>query len=91
MQVAVQAGIVGIVGERGGDMSCVTCHVYCEDPTGFKTVSADEQDLLELVEDLQDTSKLGCQMKLTEQTADVVVVVPRWVRQRTLIEPRSTY
>lgn len=77
MQVAVQASIPGIIGECGGDMSCATCHVYCEDQTGFKPPSADEVDLLELVDDLRDTSRLGCQLKLTEATAQVVVEVPQ--------------
>ncbi|MEU1984503.1 2Fe-2S iron-sulfur cluster-binding protein [Nocardia sp. NPDC019395] len=76
MQVAVQAGIPGIVGECGGDMSCATCHVYCADQTGFKPASADEQDLLELVDDLRDSSRLSCQMKLTETIAEVSVEVP---------------
>jgi 2Fe-2S ferredoxin len=77
MQVAVQAMIPGIVGECGGDMSCATCHVYCADQTGFKPPSADEQDLLEMVDDLRDTSRLSCQLKLTEKTAAVVVEVPQ--------------
>lgn len=77
MHVAVQAGIPGIVGECGGDMSCATCHVYCEDQTGFKPASADEEDLLELADGLRDTSRLGCQLKLTVATADVVVKVPQ--------------
>ena len=77
MQVAVQAGIPGIIGECGGDMSCATCHVYCEDQTGFKPASADEEDLLELADGLRDTSRLGCQLKLTVATADVVVEVPQ--------------
>jgi 2Fe-2S ferredoxin len=76
MQVAVDAAIPGIIGECGGDMSCATCHVYCEDQTGFKRASADEKDLLELVDDLRETSRLGCQLKLTDATADVVVEVP---------------
>jgi 2Fe-2S ferredoxin len=77
MQVAVQAVIPGIIGECGGDMSCGTCHVYCEDQTSFKPRSADEEDLLELVDDLRDTSRLSCQLRLTEATAEVVVEVPR--------------
>src|SRR5213592_2867867 len=76
MHVAVQAGIPGIIGECGGDMSCATCHVHCEDQTGFKPRSADEEDLLELVDDLRGTSRLSCQLKLTDATADVVVEVP---------------
>ena|SRR5688500_7686042 len=77
MHVATQAAIPGIVGECGGDMSCATCHVYCEDQTGFRPASADEQDLLELADDLRDSSRLSCQLKLTEATAAVVVEVPR--------------
>jgi len=76
MQVAVQAGIAGIIGECGGDMSCATCHVYCADQAGFKYATVDEEDLLELVNDLRDTSRLGCQLKLTETTDDVVIEVP---------------
>jgi 2Fe-2S ferredoxin len=77
MHVAVQAGIPGIVGECGGDMSCATCHVYCEDQTGFKPASTDEEDLLELADGLRDISRLGCQLKLTEAIAAVVVEVPQ--------------
>jgi 2Fe-2S ferredoxin len=77
MHVAVQANIPGIVGECGGDMSCATCHVYCEDQSGFKRISADEEDLLELADDVRDTSRLSCQLKLTESTAEVTVEVPQ--------------
>ena len=58
-------------------MPCATCHVYCEDQTGFKPASADEEDLLELAGGLRDTSRLGCQLKLTVATADIVVKVPQ--------------
>jgi 2Fe-2S ferredoxin len=77
MHVAVQAGIPGIIGECGGDMSCATCHVYCEDQTGFKRASTDEEDLLELADELRDTSRLSCQLKLSAATPDVVVEVPQ--------------
>src|SRR4051794_19706417 len=76
MHVAVQAGIPGIIGECGGDMSCATCHVHCEDQTGFRPRSDDEEDLLELVDDLRETSRLSCQLKLTDATAEVLVEVP---------------
>ncbi|KJL42344.1 2Fe-2S iron-sulfur cluster-binding protein [Microbacterium trichothecenolyticum] len=76
MLVAVQAGIPGIVGECGGDMSCATCHVYVEDQTGFKKRSADEEDLLELSDDLRETSRLSCQLKLSAATPEVEVEVP---------------
>jgi 2Fe-2S ferredoxin len=77
MHVAVQADIPGIVGECGGDMSCATCHVYCEDQSNFKRSTPDEQDLLELADDLRDSSRLSCQLKLTDSTSAVVVEVPQ--------------
>lgn len=77
MQVAVQADIPGIVGECGGEMSCATCHVYCEDQSGFKRRGIDEEDLLELVDDLRDSSRLSCQLKLSDNTPQVVVQVPQ--------------
>lgn len=77
MHVAVQAGIPGIVGECGGDMSCATCHVYCEDQTGFKRISVDEEDLLELADEVRESSRLSCQLKLTAAIAEVTVEVPQ--------------
>lgn len=77
MQVAVQAGVPGIVGECGGEMSCATCHVYCDDQSGFKRMTVDEEDLLELVDDLRDSSRLSCQLKLSETMSEVVVEVPQ--------------
>lgn len=77
MQVAVNAGIPGIIGECGGDMSCATCHVYLKDQTGFKRCSADEEDLLELADGLGPASRLGCQLKLTDSITNVEVEVPQ--------------
>jgi ferredoxin, 2Fe-2S len=77
MQVAVQAEIPGIIGECGGDMSCATCHVYLEDQTCFKRATADEEDLLELADDVRETSRLSCQLKLTDAITAVAVEVPQ--------------
>lgn len=77
MQVAVQAEIPGIIGECGGDMSCATCHVYLEDQSCFKRATADEEDLLELSDEVRETSRLSCQLKLTEAIAEVEVEVPQ--------------
>lgn len=77
MQVAVNAGIPGIIGECGGDMSCATCHVYLEDQTRFKRRSADEEDLLELADRVRPVSRLSCQLKLTDSITEVELEVPQ--------------
>ncbi len=50
----------------GGVCACSTCHVYVE--TGAQLLSAaeeDEEDILDKAFDVQMTSRLGCQAKLT--------------------------
>ena len=63
-------------------MACSTCHVIVE-PAWFDRVPAaseDEEDMLDLAYDLQKTSRLGCQMKLTDALDGLVVRLPKDVR-----------
>lgn len=76
MIVATRAGVPGIIGECGGEMSCATCHVYI-DTDQFPPPSLDETDLLELVDERADNSRLSCQLELTEATEDLVIQVPQ--------------
>jgi ferredoxin, 2Fe-2S len=76
MTVATRAGIPGIIGECGGEMSCATCHVHI-DTDQFPPPSMDEADLLDVVEERADNSRLSCQLKLTEDTGDLVMQVPQ--------------
>lgn len=79
MRGAVDNGIDGIVGECGGACTCGTCHCYVDsewlpklDPPGeFET------DLLEVVLDPQDNSRLGCQIKISEELNGLVVHLPK--------------
>ena len=75
MSTAVSHDVPGIVGECGGELSCATCHVY-ERAGEFTPMSADEDDLLELVDDREDASRLGCQLRLREGMADIDLEVP---------------
>lgn len=75
MQAAVDGGIHGIVGECGGSAMCATCHVYVDasDLSKFEAPSALEQEMLECaVAPLRDTSRLGCQLVITE--GDMITV-----------------
>lgn len=76
MTVATRAGVPGIIGECGGQMSCATCHVYI-DTDQFPPPSLDETDLLEVVDERADNSRLSCQLELTEATGDLVIQIPQ--------------
>jgi len=76
------ANDVDIEGACEGSMACSTCHVIVE-PAWFDRVPAaseDEEDMLDLAYDLQKTSRLGCQMKLTDALDGLVVRLPKDVR-----------
>jgi 2Fe-2S ferredoxin len=76
MVVAVRNRIPRIIGECGGEMNCGTCHVYlgpsCE--SLFPPPSADETDLIGVLDDATDESRLGCQVQIG--SVDVIVTVP---------------
>jgi 2Fe-2S ferredoxin len=79
MATAVRNGVPGIVGECGGNMSCATCHVYVD--TEFAAPVGEPNDLedamLDLgVSDRRDTSRLSCQIALTEELDGLVVTTP---------------
>ena len=55
-------------GTCGGVMACATCHVIVavDDFARLPPPSADEEDLLDLVPGATRTSRLACQIMLTE-------------------------
>ena len=79
MMTAVQNGVVGIIGECGGNCSCATCHVWVRDdfvalvgPPGDM-----EDDLLDLaVSERRTGSRLSCQIRLTEALDGLTVDIP---------------
>ncbi|MCL2915497.1 2Fe-2S iron-sulfur cluster-binding protein [Shewanella corallii] len=68
MQLAVNHNIEGIDGECGGCCSCATCHVGLsqQDFERLPAMHEDEQALLEYVPNSTPTSRLACQLKLTD-------------------------
>lgn len=79
MRLAVDAGIPGVEGECGGSMSCATCHLYIDmawtDRVG--PPGEDEEVMLEFAEDVQQNSRLSCQITLTTELDGLVVHVPQ--------------
>ena len=69
---------LGIEGTCGGCLSCATCHVIV-DPAWFPKTGApseDEVDMLDLAFGLSETSRLGCQIEMSEDLDGLKVTIP---------------
>ena len=78
MSAAVNNGIPGIVAECHGACCCSTCHVYV-DPAWYARLpepTDHELDMLEFALDTKDTSRLGCQIKITDELEGLIVHTP---------------
>lgn len=52
----------------GGMALCATCHVEVLNERELTPQNDDELDMLDTVPNITDTSRLGCQIKITEET-----------------------
>lgn len=78
MQAAVNAGVDAIAAECGGACACGTCHCVLPQEW-FERVAApeaDEMDMLEFVIGPQPTSRLSCQVLVTEEMQGMEINVP---------------
>jgi len=76
------ANDIDIEGACGGSLACSTCHVIV-DPAFYGRLpppSEEEEDLLDLAWGLTPTSRLGCQVVLTEALDGLVVSLPAETR-----------
>ena len=68
MEGARDNGIPGIEADCGGACACSTCHVYV-DPAWFDKLperEAMEEDMLDFAFEPKETSRLTCQLKVTD-------------------------
>ncbi len=73
---------VDIEGACEGSLACSTCHVIV-DPAWFSKLakpSEDEEDMLDLAFGLEKTSRLGCQIVMSDALDGLVVRLPSSVR-----------
>jgi ferredoxin, 2Fe-2S len=73
---------IDIEGACEGSLACSTCHVII-DPEWYEALqeaSADEEDMLDLAFNLTRTSRLGCQIVMTEELDGLVVRLPAATR-----------
>ncbi len=78
MEGAVKNDVPGIDADCGGACACATCHVYV-DPAWAEAAgapSAMEESMLDFAENVQPTSRLSCQIKITEALDGLVVRMP---------------
>jgi 2Fe-2S ferredoxin len=77
LEVAHKHG-VDIEGACEGSLACSTCHVIV-DPAWFGRLvepTEDEEDMLDLAFGLEKTSRLGCQLVITDKLDGLVVRLP---------------
>ena len=81
LEVAHRNG-VDIEGACEGSLACSTCHVIVE-PEWYevlKSATEDEEDMLDLAFGLTQTSRLGCQIIMSEELDGLTVTLPAATR-----------
>jgi 2Fe-2S ferredoxin len=78
MQLAVHNNISGIVADCGGALSCATCHVHLAPEWTDRLAPRSEQEMqmLEMAIDPDETSRLSCQITLSDELDGLTVRVP---------------
>ncbi len=74
---------ISLEGACEGSLACSTCHVIITDPEFYQRLpeaSEAEEDMLDLAFGLTHTSRLGCQIIVTEALEGLTVKVPSMTR-----------
>ena len=85
LEIAHQNNI-DLEGACEGSLACSTCHVVV-DETWFEvlpTATEDEEDMLDLAFGLTQTSRLGCQIIITEELDGLTLKLPTATRNMML-------
>ena len=80
MQIATESAVPGIDGDCGGTCACGTCHVIL-DSQGQQAAgpcSAEEEQMPSMSPERQPSSRLACQIKVTQQMAGMKVHLPEF-------------
>jgi 2Fe-2S ferredoxin len=78
METAIKNNVPGIEAECGGACACATCHVYVDEAWVVKTgePSPMEEDMLDFAFDVRPTSRLSCQIPVTQDLDGLTVTTP---------------
>jgi ferredoxin, 2Fe-2S len=77
---------IDLEGACEGSLACSTCHVVVDQEWYdlLKEASEDEEDMLDLAFGLTHTSRLGCQIIMTEELDGLTVRLPSGTRNMML-------
>jgi 2Fe-2S ferredoxin len=78
MSAAVANSVAGILADCGGACSCATCHVQVQAPWLERVggPSTLEASMLEYAPEVQEGSRLSCQITVTPDLEGLVVRIP---------------
>ncbi|MGQ0697349.1 MAG: 2Fe-2S iron-sulfur cluster-binding protein [Panacagrimonas sp.] len=78
MQAATSNMVPGILADCGGSCTCATCHAYLDERWADKLPPAGEDEIamIEGALDTRPTSRLTCQIKITDALDGAVFVLP---------------
>lgn len=78
MEGAIRNNVPGIDADCGGACACATCHVYVDEAWVEKTgtASAMEESMLDFADAVQPTSRLSCQIRVSDTLDGLVVRLP---------------
>jgi 2Fe-2S ferredoxin len=78
MEGAIDNDITGVIAQCGGSCSCSTCHCYVsEDWMGALTPAEEEETgLIEFAWEPRESSRLTCQIRVTDELDGLVLHVP---------------
>ena len=78
METATSNDLPGIDADCGGACACATCHVYVDDAWTDIVGKPEEleAEMLDVAEEVRETSRLSCQIKITEEMDGLVVLTP---------------
>ena len=82
MELLRDEGYDAIEGVCGGSMACATCHVHIHPDWKDKVIKQDneqseeEEDMLDLAFDVNENSRLGCQVRMDDELDGMIVAIP---------------
>ena len=77
-----------VLGECGGMAMCATCQCYLESETNLPEQSDDELDMLDQAFHVEDNSRLGCQIQISDEIDGIVFKVSTGVKEHIIFLSR---
>jgi ferredoxin, 2Fe-2S len=80
MELAMNNGVPGVDADCGGECACGTCHVIVDPAWATKTgaASEDEAQMLDMTPERADTSRLSCQIPVSNEMDGMIVRIPEF-------------